>query len=261
MAAADKKNNVSAALWLVWLIGQLTITVTLLLLSGVYFGLERSEQCGLNQTDDNVSSNMNNTTGTPSCGLSATILGLALFACIVSVVDVTINLHDIFHDVGFEKDPKPSNGSTTKQVNQNEHNCATLELSCGCISKFSMNTVRVCYCWILVHAILIIIAANTYEWSWETNSFSVLVNTVMFFFTIIVYLLLIVAVLMWHCRCYTLTNEPSPRLTSQTTDGTISQKKATPTTDGIESERAKDKGTQRTDGTESERAKDKGTEN
>ena len=223
--AADKKNNVSAALWLVWLIGQLTVTVTLLLLSGAYFGLERSQQCGLNQTDDNVSSNTNNTTGAPSCGFSAAILGLALFACIVSVVDATINLHDIIHEVGFENDPKPSNGSTTKQVNPNGHNCATLELSCGCISKSSMNTVRVCYCWILVHAILITIAANTYEWTWETNSFSMLVNTVMFFFTSIVYLLLIVAVLMWHCCRYTTTDETESEGTNDEATVTVDKKR------------------------------------
>ena len=175
-----------------------------------------------------IRTNTNNTTGAPSCGLSAAILGLALFACIVSVVDATINLHDIFHEVGFEKDPNPSNCSTTKQVNSNDHepdNCDTLQLSCGCISKLSMNTVRVCYCWILLHAILITIAANTYEWTWETNSFSVLVNTVMFFFTSIVYLLLMFAVLIWYCCRYTLTDEPPPPSTSQTTDETVSQMK------------------------------------
>ena len=79
--------------------------------------------------------------------------------------------------------------------------------------KFSFNTVRIWYCWILVHAILITIAANTYEWSWSTNDLIVLANTAMLFLTSVVYLLLLaamimqhvvfflVAAIMWHTSC------------------------------------------------------------
>ena len=68
------------------------------------------------------------------------------------------------------------------------------------------STLRIFLYWILVHIILITIAANTYEWSWETDDLKVLINTAIFFFACIVYLLLIAGMLIWHgifynCKC------------------------------------------------------------
>ena len=153
--------------------------------------------------------------GTPVCEFSTAVLVLATLACIVSIVDATMNFHYLMHKV-YDKSAKenapalpqdrenipPPNGPAA--ANNQEANCKDGEkrLTSSCSLKFPSNILRVWYCWILVHVILIIIAANTYKWPWETDDLQVLVNTAMFFLTIIVYLLLAIAMMMWHGCCY-----------------------------------------------------------
>ena len=203
----------SAVVWIVWLIGQLTVSVLLLTLSGFHFGLVKPDLCDFYNATE-ASNNMT-IRGTPVCEFSIAVLVLATLACIVSIVDATMNFHYLMHKV-YDKSAKenapalpqdrenipPPNGPAA--ANNQEANCKDGEkrLTSSCSLKFPSNILRVWYCWILVHVILIIIAANTYKWPWETDDLQVLVNTAMFFLIIIVYLLLAIAMMMWHGCCY-----------------------------------------------------------
>ena len=189
----DPKN--SAVVWLVLMVGQIIVTIFLLMLSALHFGLVQSDSdlCGLyNATDE--SNNNTSATGGPSCGFSIAVLVLAFLACIVSIVDTSMNFRYIMQRVFG------NNGNDAAPQSQEQDD---KRLSCFPTTwAFPINVLRVWYCWILVNTILVTIAANTYEWSWETNDLEVLINTMMFFLTSIVYLLLIVAMVMWHGCCY-----------------------------------------------------------
>ena len=193
--ALDKYDSPnSAVVWIAWLLGQLVVSVLLLILSGFHFGLVQYDLC-----DSYNVSNTSNSTGSPTCeGFSGTILALAILACILSIFDAAMNLHYLTHKV-FDGKPAANNNDQCKDGAE--------RLSCfrKTTLKFPSNMLRVCYCWILVHAILVTVAANTYEWSWQTDDLSVLANTAIFFLTTTAYLLLIVAMVMWHGCCYTLS--------------------------------------------------------
>ena len=183
----------SAVVWIVWLLGQLVVSVLLLMLSGFHFGLVRYHQCDSYNVSNFTNTNSSNSTGRPTCGFTATVLALAIIACIVSVFDAAMSLHYLTHKV------------LDKPEDNNQCKNGAERLSCFSSSKkFPSNTLRVLYCWILVHVILIFVAANTYKWSWETDELSVLTNTAIFFLTTTVYLLLIVTMVLWHGCCYTL---------------------------------------------------------
>ena len=156
----------SAVVWIAWLLGQIVVSCLLLMLSGFHFGLVKPDLC------DKVSSNTSNSTiGSPICAFSASVLALAILSCIVSVIDAARTLPYLRSILKPEKSQDQITNVEAKRLQ-------------GCFSSnnfLSCNMVRVWYCWILVHSILITVAANTYEWSWETDELSVLANTATFF--------------------------------------------------------------------------------
>ena len=180
----------SAVVWIAWLFGQIVVSCLLLMLSGFHFGLVKPDLCDKVTA---VSSNTgNSTTGSPTCAFSASVLALAIVSCIVSVIDAARALPYLKSILKPEK-------------SQDQITNVEAERLRGCFSSnkyLSFNIVRVCYCWILVHSILITVAANTYEWSWETDELSVLANTATFFLTCTVYILIIFAVVTWLIGCY-----------------------------------------------------------
>ena len=101
-----------------------------------------------------------------------------------------------------------------------------VDFCCKYFDVSTMNTIRVWYCWILVHAILITIAANTYEWSWGTGNLRELANTAMFFLTSIVYLLMIAAMIVCY-SCRRVSEQSAPRSDLEQTVTRIKQKKKT----------------------------------
>ena len=160
----------SAVVWIAWLFGQIVVSCLLLMLSGFHFGLVKSDLCDkVTAVSRNAS---NSTIGSPTCTFSASVLVLAILSCIVSVIDAARTLPYLKSILKSEKSPQD-------QITNDE-----AERLRGCFSSnrcLSFNIVRMWYCWILVHSILITVAANTYEWSWETDELSVLVNTATFF--------------------------------------------------------------------------------
>ena len=99
----------SAVVWVVWLLGQLTVSVLLLSLTGLHFGL--TNPCSFYNTTTDASNNMT-TKGALSCGFSVTVLILVILACIASIVDATINYKSLIHKV-FDK-PSATQDSTSK---------------------------------------------------------------------------------------------------------------------------------------------------
>ena len=181
--------NNAAILWAVWLIVQLIASVLLLTLTGLQFALVKPDLCDSYKP---ISTNSTNATDSPSCEFSGATLALLIFACIVSIVDATANMPFLIKEVNGERGGnKP-------------------EFCCKHFNVSKMNTIRVWYCWILVHAILITIAANTYEWSWGTGNLRELANTVMFFLTSVVYLLMIAAMIVCY-SCRRVSEQSAPR--------------------------------------------------
>ena len=181
----------SAVVWIAWLFGQIVASCLLLMLSGFHFGLVKPDLCD-NVTAVSSNTTSNSTIGSPTCAFSASVLALAILSCIVSVIDAARTLPYLKSILKPEK-------------SQDQITNVEAERLRGCFSSnkyLSFNIVRVCYCWILVHSILITVAANTYEWSWETDELSVLANTATFFLTCTVYILIIVAVVTWLIGCY-----------------------------------------------------------
>ena len=86
----------AALLWVVWLIGQLTVSVLLLILSGFHFGLTRPDLCDTANTT--IYSN-DSITHSIDCGLKGCILALEMLAIILSAIDATANLHYLLHRV------------------------------------------------------------------------------------------------------------------------------------------------------------------
>ena len=213
---ADKWNEAldkydppsSAVVWVVWLIGQLTISVLLLTLTGFHFGLVRPDLCNTNTTINSMIVN-NSTDSLNGCAVSGAVLTIAMIACLLSIVDATVSLHYLIHTI--RKNAEGGNKNEECENGTERPSCKYLSSKqCRCISyNFPLNTVRVWYCWILVHVILLTIAVNTYTWSWNSNDLQVLVNTAIFFLTCAVYMFFVVAMLMWHgcCYCCTYTEE------------------------------------------------------
>ena len=199
----------SAVIWIAWLIGQILVSCLLLMLSGFHFGLVKPELCDEVTT---VSSNTSNSTiGSPTCAFSGSVLALAILSCIVSVIDAARTLPYLKSILQPEK-------------SQDQITNVEAERLRGCFSSnkcLSFNIVRVWYCWILVHSILITVAANTYEWSWETDELSVLVNSATFFLTCTVYILIIIAMVTWliSCCCSEKTKERCEQREQQGTAG------------------------------------------
>ena len=173
----------TATVWVVWLIVQLIASVLLLTLTGFQFALVKPDLCDSYKP---ISTNVTNATSSPSCGLSGAILALSIFAGIISIVDATANMRFLIKEIGTTANGSGADSEGNKRV---------------CFKHFNkiMSTIRVWYCWILVHAILITIAANTYEWG--TSNLRVLANTAMFFLTSVIYLSMIPAMIIcYSCR-------------------------------------------------------------
>ena len=64
-----------------------------------------------------------------------------------------------------------------------------------------MDTIRVWYCWTIVNLILSLVAANTYESPWQTDSLKALSNAGLLFFTWTTYAFLAVGTIAWYGNC------------------------------------------------------------
>lgn len=188
----------SAAVWIAWLVAQLVFLVVLLLFSGLHFGLVKPDLCNVTV---NATNSLNSTSAAsspgPSCGFAGAVLALAILFCVISAVDVAMSSHYLIQTVSGSDGIETSQDQSTKRL-EFPFCCFSKKQAWLTNVKFPYNTVRVGYCWILVHSILITVAANTYQWSWETDDLSVLANTGTFFSTCVAYLLLVFAIITWQ---------------------------------------------------------------
>ena len=178
----------------IWLTLQLVVSAVMTTLSTFHqFAPDSTLPCTENTTDVNAT-----ITSCPSWRFSIASMTFTILFLIFSIGDATINMHHLVHQV-LNKNPDESDC----EFKTHEENTFK-----SCCSKFPMDAVRVCYCWIMLTIILITVTANTYEWSWQTDNLKVLSNTALFFFTWITYiLLLIVGILVWHCNFYPTETE------------------------------------------------------
>ena len=191
----DRNANPRRSLVMViWLTLQLVVSAIMTTLSTFHqFAPGSTLPCTENATDVNAT-----ITSCPSWRFSIASMTFTILFLIFSIGDATINMHHLVHQV-LNKNPDESDC----EFKTHEENTFK-----SCCSKFPMDAVRVCYCWIMLTIILITVTANTYEWSWQTDNLKVLSNTALFFFTWITYiLLLIVGILVWHCNFYPTETE------------------------------------------------------
>ena len=183
-------NNPRRSLVMViWLTLQLVVSAVMTTLSTFHlFAPGSTLPCTANASDGNGT-----ITSCPTWELSIVSMFFTALFLIVSVGDATINMHNLVHQVPDKK----TDGKSDPCQNHEENNFKF------CCSKFPMDAIRVWYCWILLTIILTTVAANTYEWSWQTDDLKVLSNSALFFFTCITYiLLLIIGMLVWHCNFF-----------------------------------------------------------
>lgn len=172
----------SALLLATWLTVQLVGFVFMVILAGFHYGQTRSTLCLTTLNSSNSDAVNASSSAGPSCESDLVILSFAVIACIITVIDATINMDYLIHRVKGEELPS---------------GCCCRCRNC-CFDYLPMGIVRVCYCWTLIHIILITTAGNTYEWSWQTDDLDVLTSTTMFFFASITYLVLFVAICIWQ---------------------------------------------------------------
>lgn len=213
MAASEASSSKAligpkSALFLVtWLTVQLIGSILMVTLVGFHYGQTRSTLC---LTTHNSSQNnaVNGSSSAGACESNQVALTFAVIACIITVIDATINMDYLIHRVKDEK--LPSRCSCNCNCCFNNYYCCNYCCNCCCNCCFNccfnccgfdylpMGIVRVCYCWVLIHILLITIAGNTYEWSWQTDDLDVLTNTAIFFFACFMYLVICVAIFIWQ---------------------------------------------------------------
>lgn len=164
-------NNRQSLMMVIWLTLQLVASAVMTTLSAFHQFVPGSVlPCTANVSDGNGT---NTSCSLPNV-LSTVSMSFTVLLLILSVVDATI---------------KACNSKFP------------IRLSDFC-SKFRipMGVIRVCYCWLIVNVIMLLVAANTYEWSWPTDHLKVLSNTVLFLFVWIFYIFLSIGILVWHCN-------------------------------------------------------------
>lgn len=173
----------SAPFLVTWLTVQLVTVVLMVTLVGFHYGQTRSTLCLTTLNSSNIGAVNSSSSAGPSCVSNQVALLFTVIASIITVIDATINMDYLIHRVKNEKLPSGC--------------CCYCCIDC-CFTFLPMGIVRVWYCWILIHIILITIAANTYEWTWQTDDLDVLSNTAMFFSASLMYLVLFVAICIWQ---------------------------------------------------------------
>ena len=181
----------SSRVVLIWLAVQLLASFVMSVLSILHFVqifMRPDSSCAAmaNLSAENDANYTSTVSAGPSWELSAVSMSFILVSLIITIIDSTINMrhYDLIHREGGA-------GCECKNVN----------LPAGLF--------RVYYCWILIHLILITVAANTYKWSWQTDDdLDVLSHTFVFFISCIFYLLLVVA--MFTRLAYGCISEHNP---------------------------------------------------
>lgn len=188
----------------IWLTLQLVVSAVMTTLSAFHqFVPGSTPPCTANASDVNGT-----ITSCSSWGFSIVSMTFTALLLIFSVVDATINMHYLVHQVLDNKETEEKNDCK-------QHEKKTIEaIESSCCSKlvklcshFPMGAVRVFYCWIMLAIISITVAANTYEWSWQTDHLKALSNTGLFYFTWVSIILLIIGSLVWHCNFYMETKK------------------------------------------------------
>ena len=185
--------NNRQSLMVIWLTLQLAASAVMTTLSAFHQFVPGSNlPCTANVSDGN---------GTiTSCPLpnvlSAVSMSFTVLLLIVSVVDATINMHHLVHQVPHKNTDEKCEEHEVKAINS-FYSKFPIRLSDFC-SKFPVGAIRVCYCWLIVNVIMLLVTANTYDWSWPTDHLKVLSNTALFLFIWIFYIFLLVGILVWH---------------------------------------------------------------
>ena len=171
---------------LIWLILQLVLSTVMTTLSVFHQALPGS-------CTANVSNVNGTTTSCPSWEVSAISLSFTILLLIISIVDATVNMHHLVHEV-LDKKPDESASKNNKDKDK-EIGCGKCKKLC---KKIPMDGIRVWYCWIMVNWIMILVAANTYESPWQIDSLKVLSNAGLLFFTWTTYTFLAVGIIAWY---------------------------------------------------------------
>ena len=169
---------------LIWLIVQLVVLATMSGLAVFHFARIRpsSPSCAA-MANLSAENDANSTVSAgPSWELSAVSMSFILVSLIGTVVDATFNMHGLINDQVLDRRDAAAERECKTDAKQPAYHILPAGLF------------RVYYCWILIHIILITVAANTNKWSWQTNDINVLSHTAVFFLTCIIYLLLVVAI-------------------------------------------------------------------
>ena len=186
-------NNCQSLTMVIWLTLQLVLSAVMTTLSAFHQFVPGSTlPCTANVSDGNGT-----ITSWPLPNvLSAVSMVFTILLLIFSVVDATINMHHLVHQVPHKKTDEKCEEHEVNAINS-FYSKFPIILSDFC-SKFPVGAIRVCYCWLIVNVIMLLVTANTYEWSWPTDHLKVLSNTALFLFIWIFYIFLLAGILVWH---------------------------------------------------------------
>ena len=176
MVLYDPSSHSASVLWLVWLSVQFVVSSILMTVAAFRLWWTYPNECaGRSITDTNTTS---------ACALNVGNMSTAAIACVVTVIDLTINAHFLVHKVfGGKADPS-------------RYKC---KLFCCSQCLVPASLTRVSYCWILIHCLLVTKAASIDTWSWQAPDPDVHADTTTFALTCLGYLLLVGGILLWLC--------------------------------------------------------------
>ena len=198
-----------ALLLVAWLTVQLVVVFLMTALVGFHYGLTRSTLCLTTHNSSHTDAVNGSSFAGPSCVSNQVALSFAVIACIITVIDATINMDYLIHRARELPHDFSCKCSCNCSCNAYGDNCCgyvdvgnACDNYCCCnkirFDYLPIGIVRVWYCWTLMHIILITVASNIYEWSWQTDDLHVLSRTVMFFFASFMYFVLFVAICIWQ---------------------------------------------------------------
>lgn len=185
-----------STLMVIWLTLQLVLSAVMTTLSTFHQALPDS--CTANASDAYFNGT---TTSCPSWEVSAVSLSFTILFLIVSIVDATVNMHHLVHEVLDKKTDESDNESDNEgddEGDEDDEDKGKCKKFKQCIKKIPMDTIRIWYCWTIVNLIMILVAANTHESPWQSDSLKVLSNAGLLFFTWTTYAFLAVGIIAWY---------------------------------------------------------------